>query len=73
MKKIKLKPCPFCGGKADVDSYYSNNGFFDEPTKIYKVFCQDCLCQTDEEYIKDKAIESWNRRTNDEMEIKPGK
>jgi len=64
-RDIKLKPCPFCGGEADVDTYYSNNGFFDKPTKIYKVFCQDCLCQTDEEYIKDKAIKVWNTRVQE--------
>ena len=60
VEQQELKRCPFCGGEADVDTCYSNNGFF--ATKTYKVFCQDCLCQTDEEYIKDKAIEAWNKR-----------
>lgn len=65
-----LKPCPFCGGKAIVDS---------EPVPLYLRTKQDpdgeyapvawwCVCEkcgAESTYQKSelKAIEAWNRRT----------
>ena len=65
----KLKPCPFCGGKAVI---VTDNH---ECTSEIYVQCNECFCRTDtyanignradEECIK-YAVEDWNRRTNDD-------
>lgn len=61
----KLKPCPFCGGKAKVRSV---NIFRAE----IEVMCEKCRNRTltykgvdyyDTEYL---AIQAWNRRANDD-------
>lgn len=61
----ELKPCPFCGGKAELKKreYGDNTGF------AY-VLCKDCGNKT-QEFDKsldlcavDEAIKSWNRRAN---------
>ena len=51
---VELKPCPFCGGKAEMLNY-SSNEWLVECTK-----CQGMVekwCKTEEE-----AIINWNRR-----------
>lgn len=59
----KLKPCPFCGGKADV---WRTN---------YHVYIQcENFCMDDRfEHLvqvsgdtEEQALEAWNRRANDE-------
>lgn len=55
-KESKLKPCPFCGGKAEVSSIIGGGS---------AVICKDCEIKTS--YIfssKESAIEFWNRRSN---------
>lgn len=51
----ELSPCPFCGGKAKIgDGGHSG--------KCWVVWCPNC----DIEFVlgtKEKAIETWNRRT----------
>lgn len=69
MKKIKidLKPCPFCGGDAEMKQCES-------PKNFYFVTCVKCHCMTDVfmlnrtentgvENIKANA-DMWNRRAN---------
>lgn len=52
----ELKPCPFCGGGANVSKIY----YIHE----YKIICNGCgasfypFCATSEK----SAIEAWNRR-----------
>ena len=52
---MKLKPCPFCGGSAEMwdteDVQYP-----------YQIVCMSCFCGTDEKTYKESAIEAWNRR-----------
>lgn len=52
---MKLKPCPFCGGNAELwdteDVQYP-----------YQIVCMSCFCGTDEKTYKESAIEAWNRR-----------
>lgn len=63
----KLKPCPFCGGKAQLDNIDNgNNGWW------YSVVCSKPMCRcgvfnTDYSYynVKD-ATEAWNRRENND-------
>lgn len=64
MTEIKLKSCPFCGGKAEKVEQHSDFTF----TVLVYIRCTDCFAQTpiynkysdwyDEEYM----IECWNRR-----------
>lgn len=55
----KLKPCPFCGGKAEACQTY--DGFF------WKVMCCGCGNCTLKYVNKEQAIDTWNRRTESEM------
>ena len=59
----ELKPCPFCGGEALIESFVVRKGF------EACVVCCDCLVSmptitfdTEEEAI-DRATRDWNRRT----------
>ena len=59
-----LRPCPFCGGEAEVCT--DENG-------EYYVSCTECFTlvgyciDTWAEYeIEDEAIKAWNRRVNDD-------
>ena len=61
----ELKPCPFCGGDARVCA---------DPTATrdtlgrkwaFNVCCDKCCATTGVAYSVDKAIEAWNRRTED--------
>lgn len=62
LKEMKLKPCPFCGGEAEI---YAGDGVF--------VICKKCSCRTrsiDDRYSRsrtiggaiDAVIKRWNRR-----------
>lgn len=63
---IKLKPCPFCGGEAEIIQFVN-------PKNFYRIGCEDCRCGTDgfrtnktdatnKENIKANA-DVWNQRT----------
>jgi Lar family restriction alleviation protein len=61
MSKRDLKPCPFCGGKAKIQSYRVA-----EDAEAVRVKCTQCFAETDEfedayAPIND-AVEAWNRR-----------
>lgn len=63
----KLKPCPFCGGKAIIKR-------FANPKHWYCVECEDCHCRTDgfvhnrreasDAENKEANAVVWNRRVN---------
>ena len=63
MNDTKLKPCPFCGGEAELR--YADN--------YYWVECKKCRTRSDEECVEsfdrghqktiDVLAEMWNRRT----------
>lgn len=61
MDEIKLKPCPFCGGKGIL-----NNGEYNLESFVK---CSTCGAETSRvaastKYCSDeKVIEAWNRRT----------
>ena len=50
----KLKPCPFCGGKAKFSE--------DKDYQIYSVNCTECDAGTNSYGIKRDAIDAWNKR-----------
>ena len=49
----ELKPCPFCGGEAELTG-------FEAPE--YWVWCPNCKASTDAHTCKQPAIEAWNTR-----------
>lgn len=77
----ELKPCPFCGKKASIREFscrHSSNGEF---SAMYEVGCNDCKIKfvreskfrlVDGKPIfavngYDGAVNTWNRRANDEQ------
>ena len=60
---IKLKPCPFCGGEAEIKEH--NQCF----STAYSVVCKDKNCRgrsAKPMRILEVAVYSWNRRTGNE-------
>lgn len=54
----KLKPCPFCGGRAII---LQTETFFSYPR--YFATCDSCGVETPRVYkTRAKSIEAWNRR-----------
>ena len=53
MKDKKLKPCPFCGGEAEVLDHIN-----------YYVGCSNCGVSTKGYGKEIKAVTAWNTRTN---------
>lgn len=58
-----LKPCPFCGGRAELIFDYAVEGFIDA------IACQKCPAAVftlhnweKEEKLKQFLVESWNKR-----------
>ena len=51
-KEIKLKPCPFCGGKAELQSAVGE----------YWVLCLTCKVSSDSISNDDTIIKRWNTR-----------
>lgn len=71
--KVELKPCPFCGGKAYIES--SHRAFINaKSTKVAFIRCRECNARSGRFELSDygctshsseacnKAIEAWNRR-----------
>ena len=58
----ELKSCPFCGGKACLES--SGNYY---PTVVFRVLCvKDYCCMQSHYYDKpESAAKAWNRRVSD--------
>jgi Lar family restriction alleviation protein len=61
MAENELKPCPFCGSRAQLNEYYGR-----ESTHFIArcVSCEAQIYGTD----KRKTIEAWNRRAKDGRE-----
>ena len=63
----ELKPCPFCGGKAEV----IQTKCLTNDCTLYHVFHYELRCpidgiRTENCRSAEEAIEAWNRRTEDE-------
>ena len=62
MAMIELKPCPFCGGEAVMETFRAVRERFAR----YRVKCVECWCETDwESTSADEVTEKWNRRASD--------
>lgn len=57
----ELKPCPFCGGKAQRMAWHDDNPF----GKPYFIECKKCECMTTLYETLNQAKEAWNRRATD--------
>ena len=57
--EIKLKPCPFCGGEAEINLVFGN----------FTVGCSSCHCTIIpfpySDAPLDASVKAWNRRAND--------
>ena len=63
MKQDELKPCPFCGGKAEIRIADINSS----GNELYLLKCCNIKCSVIPKvpfhsYDKDKLIDAWNRR-----------
>lgn len=56
---IKLKDCPFCGGKARIE-YHS----YALPDFSYYVRCTTCHARAEASGTANTAARNWNRRNN---------
>ena len=73
----ELKPCPFCGGKADTYDCEGEHDIFDTITlgyvdtehyTKYGVYCTECNCMIAEQLTEQDAIDLWNTRTERSVE-----
>lgn len=53
-RKMKLKPCPFCNGEAEVDCRLG----------MCSVVCKDCGARVSSFGDVNPAIEAWNTRVD---------
>jgi hypothetical protein len=63
MHAEELKPCPFCGAKAD----YIDMWFGYETKPIYNVGCEESHVLDVCEKTKELAAKEWNRRPEDAL------
>ena len=56
----ELKPCPFCGSE-EIELI----SWVDENIKYYRVLCKKCFVGTFTYRYSKPAINSWNRRINE--------
>ncbi len=64
MAELKLKPCPFCGGNAEIFINKSRQG------QTSNIHCSKCSCRKTllkhpsyDGVIEQDAIDDWNTRT----------
>ena len=66
-KKMGIKPCPFCGGKAKISKLPEDYGYH---PAYYIVVCKDDTCRgfsypnCGDSPTKEDAVDRWNRRVS---------
>lgn len=60
--EITLLDCPFCGGKAKMDTYSRYFNAFKKLLTGYYVKCTRCKANTTIELNESDAADNWNRR-----------
>lgn len=66
MIETELKPCPFCGGTAEIRITVKNRIEEQRKDRAHLIMCRKCRASSGSEFDKDKAIEKWNRRYSGE-------
>ena len=61
--KEELKPCPFCGNMAEIETFEVKKLF--KNVKGYFVQCKCCENRTEIKLDIKDSINAWNRRVND--------
>ena len=63
----RLKPCPFCGGKASIRQTTPLTGGTSRETGYggYFVMCDWCMTSSNNYSTEQAAAEHWNRRTHE--------
>ena len=64
MDEIKLKPCPFCGGEAEINVDREAVEDTEKRHWAYTVVCKRCCATSGLTYLPEKAREAWNRRAD---------
>ena len=54
----ELKPCPFCGGVANLAITELQTG----TCEWFNVFCENGCCSTGKNEMCDEVVETWNSR-----------
>lgn len=57
----ELKPCPFCGSKAELKRWWTGLGISRYTNRV-QCTNKKCRCNSGDWKIKPKAIAAWNRR-----------
>lgn len=70
MSEIKLFPCPFCGGEAEIrevdydpewhPTYNDPDSGGDAP--VYVIICKSCEASIKYKYKESEAVQAWNNR-----------
>lgn len=60
----KMRPCPFCGGTKDLESYQVTPGW---TNPYWRIGCAGCGCWFEiAGWTEDDAIAAWNTREDGE-------
>lgn len=62
---MELKPCPFCGGEAEVVTRTFKKWMLKTITYHY-IRCQVCRATSAPDYSEAEAATAWNRRADHE-------
>ena len=60
----ELKPCPFCGGEAEMLTAESMHGGY-----LFGIMCNDCRSRGDVYDTEAEAIAAWNSRAERTCEL----